>query len=77
MLHRQPIGGKVADESSSELIWYRDPRCESGACVEVSVDGDTVLVRSSMHPGVAPVTLSHDEWDAFIAGIKGGAFDLI
>lgn len=67
----------MADESDSELIWHGGPRCESGACVEVAVDGDTVLVRSSMHPEATPVALSHDEWNVFIAGVKGGAFDLV
>ena len=55
-------------------MWYR-ARCDGGACVEVAANGDTVIVRSSTKPGGAPVELSRDEWHAFIAGVKEGAFD--
>ncbi|HLW78203.1 MAG TPA: DUF397 domain-containing protein [Terriglobia bacterium] len=64
----------MPDGSSGELVWYR-ARCDGGACVEVAANGDTVIVRSSTKPGGAPVELSRDEWHAFIAGVKEGAFD--
>lgn len=64
----------MADGSSGELVWYR-ARCDSGACVEVAATGDTVVVRSSAKRGRAPVELSRDEWQTFLAGVKEGAFD--
>ena len=39
--------------------------------------GDAVMVRSSAHPDGTPVALSRDEWEAFLAGVKEGAFDLL
>ena len=67
----------MTDGSRDELVWHGGGRCESGACVEVAKDGDTVLVRSSVRPGVPPTTLSRDEWNGFIAEVKDGSFDLI
>ncbi len=65
----------MADGLGSELVWHRRTVCESGACVEVAVTGDAVMVRSSLDPEATPVTLSRDEWRAFLAGAKEGAFD--
>jgi hypothetical protein len=70
-------GGAMADGSGGELAWYQDKRCESGACVEVAVDGDTVLLRSSKNQRATPVALSRDEWREFITGAKDGVYDWI
>ena len=70
-------GGAMADGSDGELAWYRDKRCESGACVEIAEDGDTVLLRSTRNQKAAPVALSRDEWREFLAGAKDGAYDAI
>ena len=64
----------MPDGSSGELVWYR-ARCDSGACVEVAATGDTVIVRSSAKQGEAPVKLSREEWQEFLAGVKEGTFD--
>jgi hypothetical protein len=64
----------MPDGASGELVWYR-ARCDGGACVEVATTGDTVLVRSSASPGEVPTELSRAEWEAFLAGMKEGAFD--
>jgi hypothetical protein len=67
----------MADEPGGELIWYQDRRCESGACVEIALDGDTVLLRSSENQGATPTALSRDEWRKFLAGAKDGIYDWI
>jgi len=54
--------------------WQRGTKCEGGACVEVAAQGDLVLMRSSQDPGTT-VRISRDEWRAFLAGVKEGAFD--
>ncbi len=66
----------MPDGSSGELVWHRGT-CDGGACVEVAMTGDAVMVRSSAHPDGTPVALSRDEWEAFLAGVKEGAFDLL
>ena len=52
-------------------MWRRSSRCEGGACLEVAVDGEQVLLRSSTRPGVV-VSLTAAEWDAFIGGVQDG-----
>src|ERR1051326_8468741 len=69
-------GGRMPDGSSGELVWHRG-RCDSGACVEVAASGKAVMVRSSADPNGEPVTLSRDEWLAFLAAVKEGTFDRV
>ena len=49
----------------------------SGAdsCVEVNPDGDLVVVSDSKMPGPRLI-FTHDEWAAFVLGVKAGEFDL-
>jgi hypothetical protein len=51
--------------------------CSFGSCVEVgrSPDG-TVLVRDTKDSSRHALTFTNDEWDAFVAGVKAGEFDL-
>lgn len=58
--------------SAEQPIWHA--KCENGACVEIGVDGDAVMVRSSSAPDVA-ITLTRDEWYGFLADAKEGLFD--
>lgn len=46
------------------------------ACVEVAHRDDVVAVRSTTDPVKKTVYFTRDEWAAFIAGVKGGEFDL-
>ena len=62
-------------ESTEELSWHVARRCDSGACVEIGVRGEAILVRSSVDPRSRCVELSRDEWQVFIAGVKEGDFD--
>lgn len=36
---------------------------------------DAVLVRDSKSLAHTPLTYTHDEWRAFVAGVRGGQFD--
>lgn len=62
--------------SSGELMWHRC-KCDGGACVEVATTGNAVMLRSSADPDGTPVTLSRDEWQAFLASVKEGTFDSV
>jgi Domain of unknown function (DUF397) len=37
--------------------------------------GEFVVVRNSADPDGTRVTMSRDEWHAFVAGVKKGEFD--
>jgi hypothetical protein len=60
---------------SETLQWRRSARCGSNTCVEVARSGDRFLVRDSKNPQRDPFVFTHDEWTAFLAGIREGDFD--
>lgn len=48
----------------------------SDNCVEVAFVGGAIAVRDSKDPRGGALVFSPAEWDAFVAGTKGGEFDL-
>ena len=46
------------------LIWRRVRRCDTGSCIEVAFDGDTVWIRNSDRPDVC-VKATREEWSIF------------
>jgi hypothetical protein len=67
-------GVTVGKGSTWEQPVWHARQCESGACVEVAVQGESVMVRSSVAPE-AILTLARAEWDAFLTGARDGMFD--
>jgi hypothetical protein len=61
---QEPVAGQPT--------WHR--RCDSGACVEIAVEGEAVMVRSSTAPE-AIIIFAPGEWQKFLAGTKQGLFD--
>lgn len=55
--------------------WQKSSRCETSDCVEVRVDDQEVRVRDSKRPDSPVLTFTHQEWDAFTAGVRAGEFD--
>jgi hypothetical protein len=68
-------GGAVGGVSADKPSWRTSKRCESGACVMIGIQGESVLVCSSADPDGARLTLGRDRWREFIAGLKFGKFD--
>lgn len=63
---------------TAPVVWFKSSRSANNcACVEVAMlpDGH-VGVRDSKNPDGPALTLTAAEWDAFIAGVKDGEFDL-
>lgn len=61
--------------TASLPVWERSSACTDGTCVEVAMLEDAVLVRDSKSLAHTPLTYTHDEWRAFVAGVRGGQFD--
>lgn len=61
--------------STDEPIWHMAKLCDTGACVEVGMLNSLVKVRSSADRDGTCVSLSRDQWQVFITGIKDGDFD--
>lgn len=47
------------------------------ACVEVAIDHDSISVRDTKDQGAGPeLNFTPAEWRAFLAGVRGGEFEL-
>ena len=60
--------------SANDHRWRRSSYCANEVCVEVAKVGERFLIRDSKRPDSAPLEFSAEEWDAFIAGVKGDEF---
>jgi hypothetical protein len=62
---------------SRPLRWRKSSFSASGNCVEVAVDGHSVLLRDTKENGAGPVlTFTESEWRAFLLGMDAGEFAL-
>ena len=61
--------------ATAEPIWYSAKLCDAGACVEIGTLGELVMIRNSVDRNGACISLSRDEWQVFVAGVKAGNFD--
>jgi hypothetical protein len=61
----------------TDAVWLRSSRSgdDEGPTVEVAFVGDQIAVRDSTDPE-AVLLFTQDEWDAFLAGVNDGEFDL-
>jgi hypothetical protein len=65
----------MGGETVNQPAWRAGKPCDSGACVEIGILEESVLIRSSADPHGRYVTLSRDEWRVFVAGVRDGDFD--
>lgn len=61
--------------SAAEATWRTAGSCDAGQCLEIGTLGVFVMIRNSADPGRACVTMSREEWRAFVIGVKNGEFD--
>lgn len=60
----------------SHARWRKSSLSGSGAsCVEVAFVDDAVAVRDTKDREGGTLVFRHDEWTAFVGGIKNGGFD--
>ena len=72
---RSLLGGVLGCGSTGEPAWRAARLCDGGGYIEIAMQGDHVLVRRSTDPDGPHVTLTRDEWQAFVGGVKDGDFD--
>jgi hypothetical protein len=71
----------ACNTNSCVEVWIKSSYCTNGNCVEVGTcdigDGHVhVHVRDSKDPNGPRLTFTPVEWAAFLAGVRGGEFDL-
>jgi len=58
--------------------WRRSAACGgSPNCVEVAMRAQSVAVRDSKDPAGPVLEFTVAEWAAFVAGVRGGQFDVL
>jgi hypothetical protein len=60
----------------SHADWRRSRRCESGSCVEVAQLAGSIGMRDSKMEQSPVLVFTRPVWDAFVAGIRAGEFEL-
>ena len=64
-------------EDHEEPVWRKASHSGDTNCVQVLFGDRIVKVRDSKSPGHDRfLVFTHDEWRAFIAGVRDGEFDL-
>jgi hypothetical protein len=61
----------------TRAAWHKSSRSSgNGNCVEVAILDDAVAVRDTKDRSGPVLVFTPAEWSAFVAGAKGGEFDL-
>jgi hypothetical protein len=60
----------------SNALWHKSTKSASGGCVEVATLDRAVGVRDSKDRHGPVLVFRFDEWNAFLAGVRDGEFDL-
>lgn len=69
-------GQKVDEDGFFTSKWTNKPVGIKFVCVSVKISDDKVQVRDTKDASKTTLTFNHDEWRAFIKGVKDGEFDL-
>lgn len=65
------------EPNQGELHWFKSSFSAAGNCVEVAhLPGGSVGVRDSKDLSRAAHVYTRPEWEAFLAGVRNGEFDL-
>jgi hypothetical protein len=60
----------------SDAVWHKSTRSGNSGCVEVATLERVVGVRDSKDRQGPVLVFRFDEWNAFLAGVRDGEFDL-
>jgi len=67
----------TSNELSDDYSLYKiSSKCSTGACVGVAFLSDSVIVKNTSDEKQSLVTFTHEEWEAFIGGVKNKEFDI-
>jgi hypothetical protein len=77
LTHADEGTGPMPLHRDDGLTWHASPFCATGSCLEIAAAEDHVLLRDSAQPGVPPLKVTRQDWDAFEQGLRAGAFDTL
>jgi predicted secreted Zn-dependent protease len=65
----------VYPSAPGDMSWRVSHTCESGACIMVARQGDSVVFGNTSDPNGPVSKYTATEWKEFLAGAKQGDFD--
>jgi hypothetical protein len=66
----------MADLSPERWQWHKSSFSGANGCVEVALVEGGAAVRDSKDPASPVLRFTAREWEAFLAGVRAGEFDL-
>jgi hypothetical protein len=63
-------------DSSTTAVWRKSSHSSTNGCVEVACGESEVAVRDSKDRGGPVLRFTAHEWEAFLAGVRDGEFDI-
>jgi hypothetical protein len=76
--HNRSGAGRRAGEDmdQSSAVWLKSSLSNMNGCVEVAFVAGRVALRDSKDERGPVLVFTRTEWEAFVAGIRAGEFDL-
>jgi hypothetical protein len=59
-----------------DAVWHKSSASGGNGCVEVAINSAVVGVRDTKDREGPVLRFTPAEWDAFVAGVRNGEFDL-
>jgi hypothetical protein len=66
----------MAEHDGAITDWRKSSTSGDGGCVEVRIGAKHVHVRDTKNRPKAVLTFTHQEWCAFVSGVRLGEFDI-
>lgn len=65
----------MRDKSTDGPAWRAARKCDGGACVQVGMASEEILLRGTGDPDGPCIAVSRGGWHAFVTRVKDGDFD--
>ena len=65
----------ITPSAPGELAWRVARHCDAGSCIRVAPHQGMIVIGDTKNPYSPVLSYSHEEWSAFVKGIRQGDFD--
>jgi hypothetical protein len=69
------VSSHVTPPNHEGLAWRVARDCDGGSCIRVAPHEGMIVIGDTKNPDGPVLFYSHDEWLAFVKGIRQGDFD--
>jgi Domain of unknown function (DUF397) len=65
----------IPPSARASLAWRVARDCDAGTCISVAPHKGMIVIGDTKNPDGPVLSYNHDEWLAFVRGIRQGDFD--